>query len=43
MVDCQSNCTATIDLRGLPPQLTLEFQYEMQCRADAHRRTTSPP
>ncbi|MFJ8391096.1 hypothetical protein ACIQ9Q_42960 [Streptomyces sp. NPDC094438] len=34
--------TAHIDLRDLPRQLTLEFQYGLQCRADAHRRTTPP-
>lgn len=34
--------TAHIDLRDLPRQLRLEFQYGLQCRADAHRRTTPP-
>lgn len=42
VVDCELNGTASIDLRGLPPQLTLEFQYGLQCRADAHHRTTPP-
>ncbi|MEU2868707.1 tyrosine-type recombinase/integrase [Streptomyces olivoreticuli] len=42
VVACRLNGTAAIDLRGLPAQLTLEFQYGMQCRADAHRRTTPP-
>lgn len=40
IVDCELNGTAAVDLRGLPPQLTLEFQYGLQCRADARRRTT---
>jgi site-specific recombinase XerD len=42
ILDCELNGTAHIDLRGLPPQLMLEFQYGLQCRADAHRRTTAP-
>jgi integrase len=42
VVDCELNGTATVDLRGLPTPLTLEFQYGLQCRADAHRRTTPP-
>lgn len=40
VVDCGLNGTAAVDLRGLPAQLTLEFQYGLQCRADARRRTT---
>lgn len=39
-MDCGLNGTATVDLRGLPAQLTLELQYGLQCRADARRRTT---
>lgn len=42
VVACQLNGTAAIDLRGLPAQLMLEFQYGMQLRADAHRRTAPP-
>ncbi len=42
IVDCQVIGTASIDLRGLPPQLKLEFQYGLQCRADARARTTPP-
>ncbi|MFF3159914.1 tyrosine-type recombinase/integrase [Streptomyces sp. NPDC057910] len=42
VLDCQLNGTAAVDLRGLPAQLTLEFQYGLQCRADARRRTTAP-
>jgi len=40
IVDCGLNGTTAVDLRGLPTQLTLEFQYGLQCRADARRRTT---
>jgi integrase len=40
--DCDLVGSPHIDLRGLPRQLTLEFQYGLQCRADAHRRTTPP-
>jgi len=40
VVDCGLNGTAAVDLRGLAAQLTLEFQYGLQCRADAQRRTT---
>lgn len=42
ILDCELTGTASIDLRGLPTQVTLEFQYALQCRADAHTRTTSP-
>lgn len=40
IVDRKLNGTAAVDLRGLPPQLTLEFQYGLQCRAEARRHTT---
>jgi integrase len=40
--DCQRIGTAHIDLRGLSPQLTLEFQYVLQCRHDRKDRTTPP-
>jgi integrase len=42
VTDCELTGTAHIDLRDLPRQLTLELQYGLQCRADAHRRTTPP-
>jgi integrase len=41
VTNCQLTGTAAIDLRPLPAQMLLEFQYGLQCRADAHRRTTS--
>jgi hypothetical protein len=42
-VDCELTGSANIELRDLPPQLALEFQYGLQCRADAHCcRTTAP-
>ena len=40
--DCQRVGTAHIDLRGLGPQLTLEFQYALQRRHDGQDRTTPP-
>jgi hypothetical protein len=40
--DCQRVGTAHIDLRGLGPQLTLEFQYALQRRHDEQARTTPP-
>jgi integrase len=42
VVDCELSGTAAIDMRELPAQLTLELQYGLQGRADAHRRTTRP-
>jgi integrase len=42
VVDCGLKGTAMVDLRDLPAQLTLEFQYGLQCRADARCRTTPP-
>ncbi|WOP07072.1 tyrosine-type recombinase/integrase [Streptomyces cyaneofuscatus] len=42
ILDSELNGGGVIDLRDLPPQLTLEFQYGLQCRADAHRRATAP-
>jgi integrase len=42
VLDCELTGSANIDLRDLPPQLLLEMQYGLQCRADAHRRTTAP-
>ena len=41
-VDCELTGRASIDLRGPAPQLTLEFQYGLRCRADARHRTTPP-
>ncbi|MEV8063427.1 tyrosine-type recombinase/integrase [Streptomyces antimycoticus] len=40
--DCELIGSPHIDLRDLPRQLMLELQYGLQCRADAHRRTTPP-
>ncbi|MGH4007715.1 MAG: tyrosine-type recombinase/integrase [Pseudonocardiaceae bacterium] len=40
--DCRRVGTAHIDLRGLNPQLTLEFQYALQRRHDEQARTTPP-
>ncbi len=40
--DCQRVGTAHIDLRGLPPQLMLEFQYALQRRHDERARTAPP-
>jgi len=40
--DCQRVGTAHIDLRGLGPQLMLEFQYALQRRHDEQARTTPP-
>lgn len=42
VVDAELTGTAHIDLRDFPRQLTLELQYGLQCRFDAHRRTTPP-
>ena len=40
--DCRRIGTAHIDLRGISPQLALEFQYALQCRHDDRSRTTPP-
>lgn len=40
--DCQRVGTAHINLRGLNPQLRLEFQYALQRRHDEQARTTPP-
>ncbi|MCA1706042.1 MAG: site-specific integrase [Actinobacteria bacterium] len=40
--DCQRVGTAHIDLRGLGPQMRLEFQYALQRRHDERARTTPP-
>jgi hypothetical protein len=42
IVDCELAGTAHIDLRGLAPQLRMEFQYALQCRHDARSRTAAP-
>lgn len=42
ITDCELTGSPHIDLRDLPRQLTMELQYGLQCRADAHRRTTPP-
>jgi len=42
VTDCGLVGTAHIDLRALPPQLRLEFQYALQCRYDARSRVTPP-
>lgn len=42
IADCELVGTAHIDLRGLPPQLRMEFQYALQCRHDAQARTAPP-
>jgi integrase len=39
---CELTGTACIDLQDLPPQLKLEIQYALQCRADARSRTAAP-
>ncbi|GAA0437536.1 hypothetical protein Acor_49680 [Acrocarpospora corrugata] len=41
IIDCQLTGSADIDLRGLPPQLMLEFQYALQRRHDQRLRTVS--
>ena len=40
--DCRRIGTAHIDLRGISPQLALQFQYALQCRHDDRSRTTPP-
>jgi integrase len=42
IAECQLVGTACIDLRDLSPQLKLEIQYALQCRADARSRTAAP-
>jgi integrase len=42
IAECELVGTACIDLRDLPPQLKLEIQYALQCRADARSRTAAP-
>jgi site-specific recombinase XerD len=42
IVDCELAGTARVDLRGLAPQLRMEFQYALQCRHDARSRTAAP-
>jgi len=39
---CELVGTACIDLQDLAPQLKLEIQYALQCRADARSRTAAP-
>ena len=41
-IDCQLVGSGAIDLRGLSPQLTLEFQYALQRRHDERTRTATP-
>ena len=41
IADCELTGTAHIDLRGLAPQLRMEFQYALQCRHDARSRTAA--
>jgi integrase len=40
--DCQLVGSGAIDLRGLSPQLMLEFQYALQRRHDERTRTDTP-
>jgi hypothetical protein len=42
ITDCLLVGTGTIDLRGLRPQMVLEFQYALQRRHDERARTASP-
>ena len=42
IADCELTGTACIDLQDLSPQLKLEIQYALQCRADARSRTAAP-
>jgi len=42
IAECELVGTACIDLQDLPPQLKLEIQYALQCRADARSRTAAP-
>lgn len=42
IIDCQLAGSPTIDLRGLAPQLMLEFQYALQHRHDQRLRTVTP-
>ena len=41
-IDCQLVGSGAIDLRGLSPQLMLEFQYALQRRHDERTRTATP-
>jgi len=42
VAECELVGTACIDLQDLAPQLKLEIQYALQCRADARSRTAAP-
>jgi integrase len=42
IAECELVGTACIDLQDLAPQLKLEIQYALQCRADARSRTAAP-
>jgi integrase len=42
IIDCELVGTACVDLRGLAPQLRLEFQYALQRRHDARSRGAAP-
>ena len=42
IADCELVGTGCIDLQDLAPQLKLEIQYALQCRADARSRTAAP-
>jgi integrase len=42
IAECELVGTACIDLQDLAPQLKLEIQYALQCRADARCRTAAP-
>jgi site-specific recombinase XerD len=42
IADCELTGTAHIDLRGLHPNLKMEFQYALQRRHDARARTAQP-
>jgi integrase len=39
---CRLRSVERCDLRGLPPQLKLEFQYALQCRADQRQAAVRP-
>lgn len=42
IADCELVGTACVDLQDLAPQLKLEIQFALQCRADARSRTAAP-
>jgi integrase len=42
LFDCTHYGRPRFDLRGLKPQLRLEIQYALQCRADERRTRTTP-